>query len=91
VIVFSYLAADYDGTIARDSRVDASTYRALERLKETGRRLVLVTGRELRHLEDANLDLFDRVIAENGAVIYDPGMKRRCVIADRPPAAVAAR
>ena len=57
------LAADYDGTIAHDGRVEPSTYSALKRLKETGRRLVLVTGRELRHLEDANLDVFDRVVA----------------------------
>jgi HAD superfamily hydrolase (TIGR01484 family) len=82
------MTADYDGTIARDGRVDASTSCALKRLKETGRRLILVTGRELRHLDDANLDLFDRVVAENGAVVYDPRTKRRHVIADRPPAAL---
>jgi hydroxymethylpyrimidine pyrophosphatase-like HAD family hydrolase len=54
-------------------------------LKETGRRLDLVTGRELRRLEDANLDFFDRVAAENGAVVYEPRAKRSHVIGDRPP------
>ena len=83
---FLALAADYDGTIAHDGRVDASTYNSLKHLKETGRRLVLVTGRELRYLKDSNLDLFDRVVAENGAVIYDPGTKRQHLIAERPPA-----
>jgi HAD superfamily hydrolase (TIGR01484 family) len=85
-LYFLALAADYDGTIAHDGRVDASTYNSLAHLKETGRRLVLVTGRELRYLKDSNLDLFDRVVAENGAVIYDPGTKRQHLIAERPPA-----
>jgi hypothetical protein len=66
LLYFLALAVDFDGTIARDGRVDASTYDSLKRLKETGRRLVLVTGRELRNLGDSKLDLFDRVVAENG-------------------------
>jgi hypothetical protein len=57
-------------------------------LKETGRRLDLVTGRELLRHEDANLDFFDRVAAENGAVVYEPRAKRSHVIGDRPPAAL---
>jgi hydroxymethylpyrimidine pyrophosphatase-like HAD family hydrolase len=84
-LYFLALAVDFDGTIARDGRVDASTYDSLKRLKETGRRLVLVTGRELRNLGDSKLDLFDRVVAENGAVVYDPGTKRHDLLADRPP------
>lgn len=31
------LATDYDGTLARDGRVNEDTIRALERLRETGR------------------------------------------------------
>ena len=83
---FLALAVDFDGTIAHDGRVDDSTYDSLKRLKETGRRPILVTGRELRTLGDSNLDLFARVVAENGAVVYDPGTKRQHLIADRPPA-----
>ena len=48
---FLALAADYDGTIAHDGIVDDATLAALQRLKETGRRLVLVTGRELPDLK----------------------------------------
>jgi HAD superfamily hydrolase (TIGR01484 family) len=66
--------------------VDDSTYDALKRLKETGRQLILVTGRELRNLGDYNLDLFARVVAENGAVVYDPGTKRQHLIGDKAPA-----
>jgi HAD superfamily hydrolase (TIGR01484 family) len=89
-LYFLALAVDYDGTIAQDGRVDISTGNALKRLKETGRRLVLVTGRELRHLQQVtdDLDLFDRVVIENGAVIYDPATKHQRLIADRPPLAL---
>ena len=66
---FLALAADYDGTLADGGSIGASVYDALKRLKETGRRVILVTGRELRHLD--RLDLFDRVVAENGAVVFD--------------------
>ena len=83
---FLALAVDFDGTIAHDGRVDDSTYDSLKRLKETGRRPILVTGRELRTLGDSNLDLFARVVAENGAVVYDPGTKRQRLIGDKAPA-----
>ena len=83
---FLALAVDFDGTIARDGRAEASTYDSLKRLKETGRRPILVTGRELRNLGDSNLDLFARVVAENGTVVYDPSTKRQHVIGDKAPA-----
>jgi HAD superfamily hydrolase (TIGR01484 family) len=67
-------AADYDGTLAYDGRVDAPTIAALERLKESGRKLLMVTGRELSDLKRGfdRLDLFDLVVAENGALLYNP-------------------
>ena len=70
---FLALAADYDGTIAHDSVVDDATVAALQRIKETGRRLVLVTGRELPDLKRVfpAIHMFDRVVAENGALIYE--------------------
>jgi HAD superfamily hydrolase (TIGR01484 family) len=73
-VYFLALAADYDGTNANHGFVDESTTGALRQLKETGRRLVLVTGRELADLRHAfaEITIFDRVVAENGAVIYDP-------------------
>jgi HAD superfamily hydrolase (TIGR01484 family) len=83
---FTALAVDFDGTIAHDGRVDDLTCAALKRLKQTGRRLVLVTGRELQHLTDPCIDLFDRVVAENGGVIYDPQARRKRLITGRPSA-----
>ena len=44
---FLVLAADYDGTLATEGKVDDSTLDALERLRASGRKLILVTGRHL--------------------------------------------
>jgi hydroxymethylpyrimidine pyrophosphatase-like HAD family hydrolase len=40
---FLTLACDYDGTLASDGTVAPSTLGALERLRASGRRLILVT------------------------------------------------
>src|SRR5438477_811893 len=54
------LATDYDGTLAADGRVREKTLAALERLRKSGRRTILVTGRELEDLKTVfpRLDLF---------------------------------
>ncbi len=72
------LATDYDGTLAKDGHVDEPTLAALERFRDSGRRLILVTGRELDELLEVfpQVDLFERVVAENGALIYRPGAAR---------------
>ncbi|HEX2201615.1 MAG TPA: HAD-IIB family hydrolase [Gammaproteobacteria bacterium] len=76
-ILMRYLAlcCDYDGTLAHDGKVSDATLAALERVLASGRRLVLVTGRELDDLQAAfpQLELFERVVAENGALLYRPG------------------
>lgn len=81
------LATDYDGTIAHDGVVDEATIAALERLRGGARRLILVTGRELPDLRRAmpRLDLFDLVIAENGALLYDPANHEERPLAEPPP------
>jgi hypothetical protein len=86
-VYFLAIAADYDGTTAEDGVVHAGTLAALQRFKETGRRLMLVTGRELSDLESVcpDLPIFDRVVAENGALIYDPASKEQRLIAPPPP------
>ncbi len=50
------LVVDYDGTIATDGRVDEDTMRALERVRASGRKLLLVTGRILRREVDLVLE-----------------------------------
>jgi HAD superfamily hydrolase (TIGR01484 family) len=80
------LATDYDGTLAHDGRVDDATVNALVRLRESGRRLILVTGRELPDLQAIfrRLDLFDCVVAENGALLYLPATKEEKILAAAP-------
>jgi hydroxymethylpyrimidine pyrophosphatase-like HAD family hydrolase len=81
------LATDYDGTIAHDGHVDSDTLAALRRVRESGRKLLLVTGRELDDLFRTfeHCDVFDRIVAENGALVYDPASKTSRVIAPSPP------
>src|SRR6185369_9177794 len=58
-----------------------------------GRRLLLVTGRTLDDLQRVfpHTDLFERVIAENGAVVHAPGPREVRVLAEAPPAAFVDR
>src|SRR3989442_1844906 len=81
------LACDYDGTIAWDGEVSARTIQAVEDVRKSGRKLILVTGRELDDLVKVfpRLDLFDRVIAENGALLYRPATREERLLAERPP------
>jgi len=84
---FTALASDYDGTLAGDGIVKASTIAALQDFKKSGRKLILVTGRCLKDLKDVfpELPIFDIVVAENGAVLYDPSTKEETAIATAPP------
>ena len=84
---FLALATDYDGTLAHDGYVDEPTVAALDQLRASGRRLILVTGRELPELNAVfpHLDKFDRVVAENGGLIFDPTTKAERVLAEPPP------
>lgn len=68
------LATDYDGTLATHGQVDEQTLSAINRFLWSGRKVLLVTGRELPDLKLVfpHLGLFARVIAENGALLYRP-------------------
>ncbi len=82
------LACDFDGTLASDGKVRIETLAALQRLRDSGRKLILATGRELENLLDIfpAIDLFDRVIAENGGVLYRPASREHKVLGEAPPA-----
>jgi HAD superfamily hydrolase (TIGR01484 family) len=87
------LVSDYDGTLAEGGRVSSSTRQALVALRESGRRLLLVTGRELPDLfrifpEPA---LFDRIVAENGGVLYTPASREERLLGETPSEALVAR
>jgi hydroxymethylpyrimidine pyrophosphatase-like HAD family hydrolase len=83
---YPVLASDYDGTLAHDGRVDTSTRVALHRLQASGRKLILVTGRELNELVQVfpDVGLCALVVAENGALLYHPRDKTETVLAPPP-------
>jgi hydroxymethylpyrimidine pyrophosphatase-like HAD family hydrolase len=82
------LATDYDGTLAHHGAVDQETVAALKRLASTGRKLILVTGRQIEDLERVfpEVAIFDRVVAENGPVLYTPSSGGIRLLAQPPPA-----
>ena len=86
---FVALATDYDGTLAEDGKVASTTIDALRSLRQSGRKLILVTGRELLDLQRVfpEIELFDLVVAENGALLYEPASKTETALGAAPPAA----
>jgi HAD superfamily hydrolase (TIGR01484 family) len=83
------LAADYDGTLASQGTVASETTEALRRLAATGRKLILVTGRRIDDLIRVfpEVAIFDRVVAENGPLVYLPQSSKTRVLSHPPPAA----
>lgn len=73
-MAYRVLATDYDGTLAHDGHVDLEIRQELERVRQTGRKLVLVTGREWDELSALfpQLGVFDAIVLENGAVLNRP-------------------
>lgn len=80
------LAADYDGTLATAGTVGHATIEAMERLVASGRKLIVVSGRVLPELLDVfpQFSLCERVVAENGAVLYRPASKKITLLAPAP-------
>jgi hypothetical protein len=87
------LVSDYDGTLAAHGKVSASTVAAMKRLRESVRRLLLVTGRLLSDLLPLfpEHDLFDRIVGENGAVVWTPGSSDLRLLGEPPPERFIAR
>ena len=85
------LATDYDATLATDGAVAGDTVDALRRLAASGRKLILVTGRQLDDVTSVfpDVTLFDRVVAENGALVYRPGDQQARALAEAPPSQFA--
>jgi len=83
---FLLLATDYDGTLAHNGHVEPKTLAALERLRASGRKLILVTGRHMPDLSTvfSRFDLFDRIVAENGGVLYRPTTREEIPLCEPP-------
>src|SRR5579863_6997048 len=84
---FQALATDYDGTLAQEGEVSAPAVAALRRLRESGRKTILATGRELQELLwiFPEVEVFDVVVAENGALLYFPHEGREVPLSEPPP------
>jgi len=87
------LACDYDGTLAHDGTIAPATRAALARLRASGRRVLLVTGRRLDDLEQVcpDLSIFDVVVAENGGLAVVPGQGPPRLLGPEPPPAFLER
>ena len=64
-----------------------ATVEALEKFKESGRKVILVTGREIPDLLSvfSETAIFDLIVAENGALLYWPLTKEEFPLAEGPP------
>lgn len=83
------LASDYDGTLAAHGVLAEPARTALVEWRAAGRKAILVTGREMGDLERVcpELSLFDRIVAENGAVVFDPATRVERLLVPAPPEA----
>lgn len=90
---FQVLATDYDGTLATHGSVEPETTAALVRLRESGRKLLLVTGRELPDLKKVfpEFAVFDRIVTENGALLYCPASGKERPLCEPPSVALVKR
>lgn len=86
---FTSLAFDYDGTLAVEGKISESLLCSLAKVKASGRNLILVTGRILKDLYMVfpELDIFDYIVAENGAVLYCPATRIKKLLCDPIPVA----
>jgi hydroxymethylpyrimidine pyrophosphatase-like HAD family hydrolase len=83
------LALDYDGTIADGGSLVPEVRGAIDRARESGLVVLIVTGRILCDLRGAvgDLTFVDAVVAENGAVVAFPAIGRSTVL--HPPPSTA--
>jgi hypothetical protein len=83
---YHVLATDYDGTLAAQGHVNEATIERLRQLRATGRRLILVTGREMKDLVVVfpGYKIFDQVVAENGALLHEPSTGKEQLLGPAP-------
>ena len=84
---YQALATDYDGTIATEGKVKQTTIAALFRWQETGRKLIMVTGRRLEVLYTIfpEAQSFDCIVAENGALLSFPATGKTTLLGEPVP------
>jgi len=84
---FKMLATDYDGTIATRGRIPDNVEKDLLEVKQAGLLIAIVTGRGFDDLLRVcpQINIFDLIIAENGAIIYFPSQDKIEPLANKPP------
>ena len=83
---FLALACDGDGTVATRKKIAKATVQSLRHFRETGRKLILATGEtEEQIARFPDVELFDVVVGENGAILYWPSAKAVTSLANRCP------
>ena len=78
------LVTDYDGTLATGGNVSGATLAAVQKLRAAGRHVILATGRRLDDLLAICpfVETFSYVVAENGAVVYEPRSRETTFMAE---------
>jgi len=79
------IASDYDRTLTDESLViSENAVISLKSARKDGIKVFLVSGRKLSFLERVNVDreFVDMIVAENGAIIYNPGDGRKILLGD---------
>ena len=84
---FRAIACDYDRTLAKAGRVSPETIDALQRGRASGLTMILITGRGFDDLRTvfSKLSVFDVVVAENGALLFDPALESEESLCPPPP------
>lgn len=84
---YSLLVCDYDGTLATGETAGSQVIEALTSTSDAGTKLVLATGRELPEICRVlpEIELFQWVVAENGAVLFEPATGVKEVLGTAPP------
>jgi phosphoglycolate phosphatase (TIGR01487 family) len=84
---FRAIATDYDSTLATEGHAFPPALNALREAQAAGRKLILVTGRELESLRSVfpGMNLFDLVVAENGALLFFPRSSRERLLCQAVP------
>jgi hydroxymethylpyrimidine pyrophosphatase-like HAD family hydrolase len=85
-MLYLVLATDYDGTLASQGQVSEDVIESLKQLRTSGRKVMLVTGRHMPDLTTVfpRLELFDRIVVENGALLYRPETKEEKLLCEPP-------
>ncbi len=80
------LAFDYDGTLAKNGHVAPPVVHAIEKVRAAGYKTLLVTGRQLTDLRLVfpRVELFDVIVAENGAELFYPAADLEEILGEPP-------